>query len=75
VQGSDAVLRPYGLVFELHDASGKTVTRLIERESGQELNRYPNQAVLSLAEHLPAIQGLLLNGARICPLWPFNNFQ
>jgi len=60
VQQVDAVLRPYGLVFELHEATGKMVTRLIERETGEEIKSYPSEAVLALAERLPEIQGLLV---------------
>ncbi len=58
-QRVNETLRPYGVEFEMKEA--RVITRIIDIETGEVIRQIPVEAVLSIAEHLDALPGLLLD--------------
>ncbi len=49
-----------GIEFDIHDDSGRIVTRVIDRESGDVLRQIPTEEVLNIARRAAREQGRLL---------------
>ena len=60
VQQVNSVLRTYGVEFELSVHSGRTIIRLVERESGEVIREIPPEEMITLSERLEEIRGLLI---------------
>ncbi|MBB3140375.1 flagellar protein FlaG [Halomonas organivorans] len=61
VQKINEVMRPYGVQFELDEATTRMVTRLVDRQTGELIRQIPAEEVLRIAEHLEELQGRLIN--------------
>lgn len=61
VQKINEVMRPYGVQFELDDATSRLITRLVDRETGELIRQIPAEEVLRIAEHLEELQGQLIS--------------
>lgn len=57
------VMRGYGLEFSLDEDSGRWITRVIDRESGELLRQIPAEEVLAIARRLDQGQGLILRSS------------
>lgn len=51
---------PIGIEFDIHDDSGRIVTRVIDRESGDVIRQIPTEEVLHMARMAARQQGRLL---------------
>lgn len=51
-----------GLQFSIDQSTGKTVVKLIDRETNEVLREMPSRELLSIARALDRVQGLLFNG-------------
>ncbi|ATJ84662.1 flagellar protein FlaG [Halomonas beimenensis] len=60
VQRINEVMRPYGVEFELDEATSRLVTRLVDRETGETIRQIPAEEVLRIAERLEELQGKLI---------------
>lgn len=60
VQQVNGVLRAYGVEFELSEHSGRTIIRLVDRESGEVIREIPPEELITLSERLEQIRGLLI---------------
>ena len=60
IQRINEVLRSYGIEFELSDTS-RTITRVVDRETGDVLRQIPSEEALAVAERLSELQGNLIN--------------
>ncbi|GHC33731.1 hypothetical protein GCM10010082_30580 [Kushneria pakistanensis] len=49
-----------GIEFDIHDDSGRIVTRVIDRESGEVIRQIPTEEVLVIARRAAHQQGRLL---------------
>lgn len=58
-QRVNETLRPYGVQFEMKET--RVITRIIDIETGEVIRQIPVEAVLSIAEHLDALPGLLVD--------------
>ncbi|GGX78162.1 hypothetical protein GCM10007160_01740 [Litchfieldella qijiaojingensis] len=54
-------MRPYGVEFLVNEYDNRTVTRIIDRESGEVIRQIPAEEVLRIAESLSALQGRLIH--------------
>ncbi|QFU00136.1 flagellar protein FlaG [Halomonas sp. THAF5a] len=61
IQRINEVMRPYGVEFELSEASSRLVTRIVDRESGELIRQVPSEEVLRVAERLDELQGRLIH--------------
>lgn len=61
VQRINEVMRPYGIEFHLNEFDSRTVTRVIDRDSGETIRQIPSEEVLRIAESLGDLQGRLIN--------------
>lgn len=55
------VMRPYGIEFHLNDFDSRTVTKVVDRDSGDVIRQIPSEEVLRIAESLSELQGRLIN--------------
>ncbi|WP_108446312.1 flagellar protein FlaG [Halomonas denitrificans] len=60
IQRINEVMRPYGVEFELSEATSRLVTRIVDRESGELIRQIPSEEVLRIAERLDELQGRLI---------------
>lgn len=60
IQRINEVMRPYGVEFELSEATSRLVTRIVDRESGELIRQVPSEEVLRIAERLDELQGRLI---------------
>ena len=60
VQRINQVMRAYGVEFELHEATSRLVTRLVDRDTGELIRQIPAEEVLRIAERLDELQGKLI---------------
>ena len=51
-----------GLQFSIDASTGKTVVKLIDKESGEVLREMPSREMLAIARALDRVQGVLFNG-------------
>lgn len=51
---------PIGIEFDIHDDSGRIVTRVIDRESGDVIRQIPTEEVLHMARMAARQQGRIL---------------
>ncbi|GAA5178685.1 MULTISPECIES: flagellar protein FlaG [Halomonadaceae] len=56
----NAVMRSYGLEFDLQSYDSRVVTRVVDRESGDVIRQIPSEEVLRIAESLARMQGRLI---------------
>lgn len=61
VERVNAVLRPYGVEFELSGEPPQTVTRLVDRETGNVIRQYPSDEMLRIAERIDQLKGLVFS--------------
>ncbi|MFG6158750.1 flagellar protein FlaG [Halomonas sp. 1390] len=61
IQRINEVMRPYGVEFELSEATSRLVTRIVDRESGELIRQIPAEEVLRIAERLEEAQGRLIH--------------
>lgn len=54
------VMRPYGVEFEVNDATSRLVTRIVDRDSGEVIRQIPAEEVMRIAERLAEVQGRLI---------------
>ncbi|MFC3285194.1 flagellar protein FlaG [Litchfieldella rifensis] len=54
------VMRPYGVEFHINEYDNRTVTRIIDRESGETIRQIPSEEVLRIAESLDELHGRLI---------------
>ncbi len=54
------VMNNYGLHFELHEESNRTVIFVISLESGEVIRQIPSEEVIRIATHLHEVSGLLV---------------
>ncbi|MDW5375705.1 flagellar protein FlaG [Halomonas sp. HP20-15] len=60
LQRINAVMRSYGLEFDLQSYDSRVVTRVVDRESGDVIRQIPSEEVLRIAESLAQMQGRLI---------------
>ncbi|MDI5922796.1 flagellar protein FlaG [Halomonas sp. LR5S13] len=60
IQRINEVMRPYGVEFELRDATSRLVTRIVDRDNGEVIRQIPAEEVLRIAERLEEVQGRLI---------------
>ncbi|MDT8879208.1 flagellar protein FlaG [Halomonas saccharevitans] len=60
LQRINEVMRPYGVEFELSEATSRLVTRVVDRENGELIRQVPSEEVLRIAERLDELQGRLI---------------
>lgn len=58
-QRVNETLRPYGVEFEMKES--RVITRIIDIETGEVIRQIPVVAILSIAEHLDDLPGLLVD--------------
>lgn len=51
---------PNGLHFSIDDATGKTVVRVTDAQTGEMIRQIPSEELLAIAQSLDRMQGLLL---------------
>ena len=51
---------PNGLQFSIDDATGRTVVRVTDAQTGEMIRQIPSEELLSIARSLDRMQGLLL---------------
>ncbi|MBF1800819.1 flagellar protein FlaG [Alloalcanivorax profundimaris] len=61
VQQINEVLRRYGVQFDISDDSGRTLIRLVDRDTGELIRQIPPEEALNAAQRLDEIKGLLLS--------------
>ncbi|MCK2184919.1 flagellar protein FlaG [Halomonas getboli] len=61
VQRLNEVMRPYGVEFELSEATTRVITRLVDRDTGELIRQIPAEEVMRIAEHLEELQGGLID--------------
>ncbi len=61
IQRINEVMRPYGVEFELSEATSRLVTRIVDRQSGELIRQIPSEEVLRIAERLDELQGRLIH--------------
>lgn len=61
VQQINAVMRPYGVQFELSDDYPQPITRLVDLESGDVIRQIPGEEVLQVASRLEDLRGRLVS--------------
>ncbi|WP_052383838.1 flagellar protein FlaG [Litchfieldella xinjiangensis] len=54
------VMRNYGVEFHINEFDQRTITRIIDRESGEIIRQIPGEEVLRIAENLGELQGRLI---------------
>lgn len=54
-------MRPYGIEFHLNEFDARTITRVVDRDSGEVIRQIPSEEVLRIAESLSALQGRLID--------------
>lgn len=54
------VMRAYGIEFHINEYDNRTVTRIVDRESGEVIRQIPSEEVLRIAESLSELQGRLI---------------
>lgn len=59
-QRINEVMRPYGVEFEVNDATSRLVTRIVDRDNGEVIRQIPAEEVLRIAERLEEVQGRLI---------------
>lgn len=55
------VMRSYGIEFHVNDYDNRTVTRIVDRDSGDVIRQIPAEEVLRIAERLGELQGRLIH--------------
>ena len=60
VQQVNSALRAYGVEFELSEHSGRTIIRLVDRESGEVIREIPPEEMITLSERLDHVRGMLV---------------
>lgn len=60
VQQVNEVLRRYGVQFDISEDSGRTLIRLVDRDTGELIRQIPPEEALNAAQRLDEIKGLLL---------------
>lgn len=61
LQRINAVMRSYGLEFEIQDYDSRLITRVVDRESGEVIRQIPSEEVLRIARSLAEMQGRLIH--------------
>jgi flagellar protein FlaG len=63
VSAINAFLKPISnnLEFSVDDDSGKTVVKLMDRETNTVLRQYPTKEALAISKEIDRFQGLLIN--------------
>lgn len=54
------VMRPYGVKFHINEYGNRTVTHIIDLESGETIRQIPSEELLRIAESLDELQGRLI---------------
>ncbi|QJQ96994.1 flagellar protein FlaG [Halomonas sp. PA5] len=60
LQRINEVMRSYGVEFDLNEFENRTVTRIIDRDTGETIRQIPSEEVLRIAESLSQLQGRLI---------------
>ncbi|GAB3290240.1 flagellar protein FlaG [Parahaliea aestuarii] len=61
VERVNTVLRPYGVVFEVSGDPPETITRLVDRETGEVIRQYPSDEMLRIAGRIDQLKGLVFS--------------
>ncbi|UQI40774.1 flagellar protein FlaG [Vreelandella venusta] len=61
IQRINEAFRPRGLEFELSEQSGRVITKVIDRETGDVIRQIPAEEVLLVAERLGELQGRIIS--------------
>ncbi len=61
LQRINEVMRNYGVEFELADVGNRTITRIVDRNSGELIRQIPSEEVLAIAERLEEVRGRLIS--------------
>ncbi|MBZ9556973.1 MULTISPECIES: flagellar protein FlaG [unclassified Modicisalibacter] len=61
VQRINAVMRNYGVEFEIQEYDSRVITRIVDRESGDTIRQIPSEEVLRIARSLAEMQGRLIH--------------
>ncbi|MGO2007306.1 flagellar protein FlaG [Vreelandella alkaliphila] len=61
IQRINETLRPRGLEFVLSEQSGRVITKVIDRETGDVIRQIPAEEVLLVAERLEELQGRIIS--------------
>jgi flagellar protein FlaG len=51
----------HSLEFSIDQESGKSVVRVVNKETGQVIRQFPTEEMLSIAHAIDRLQGLLIN--------------
>lgn len=54
------VMRAYGIEFHINEYDNRTVTQIVDRDSGEVIRQIPAEEVLRIAERLGELQGRLI---------------
>lgn len=60
VRRINEVMRPFGVEFELSETRSRTITRIVDRDSGEVIRQIPAEEVLRIVERLEELQGRLI---------------
>ncbi|CAH1042573.1 flagellar protein FlaG [Halomonas sp. TD01] len=61
IQRINETFRPRGLEFALSEQSGRVITKVIDRETGDVIRQIPAEEVLLVAERLEELQGRIIS--------------
>ncbi|RUR31052.1 flagellar protein FlaG [Vreelandella andesensis] len=61
IQRINETFRPRGLEFALSEQSGRVITKVIDRETGDVIRQIPAEEVLLVAERLEELQGQIIS--------------
>lgn len=61
LQRVNEVMRQHGIEFELADTGNRTITRIVDRDSGELIRQIPAEEVLAIAERLDEMRGRLIS--------------
>ncbi len=60
VEQINAMLRRYGVQFDLSEKGARPITRIVDAETGEVIRQTPNEAVLRMSQRLEEVAGLLI---------------
>lgn len=61
LQRINEVMRNYGVEFELADVGNRTITRVVDQQSGDVIRQIPSEELLRIAERLDEMRGRLID--------------
>ena len=61
VQKDIELIRHVGLQFSVHDATGKTIIKVIDKDTDKLIREIPSEEILNLAEKIDEMLGILFD--------------